>query len=40
MLKEYNEMKEVIENLKTQKKKPKKKQKVKIKMLQEQKTEE
>ena len=40
VLKEYNEMKEVIKNLKTQKKKPKKKQKVKIKMLQEQKTEE
>ena len=42
MLKEYNEMKEVIKNLKTQKKKnkKKKKQKVKIKMLQEHKKEE
>ena len=41
VLKEYNEMKEAIKNLKTQKKKnKKKKQKVKIKMLQEQKTEE
>ena len=40
VLREYNEMKEVIKNLKTQKNKTKKKQKVKIKMLQEQKKEE